>query len=75
MNSLKESEVAEDELLDAIALLDTCQTLEANGWKPKFEELNPPLHESVPSHIEAPKLELKQLPSELKYAFLGPDDT
>jgi len=37
MNSLKESEVVEDELLDTIALLDECQTLEANGWKPKFE--------------------------------------
>ena len=55
--------------------LDSCLTLEANGWRPKFEDLSPPLEQSVPIYTEAPKLELKQLPSELKYAFLGQDDT
>ena len=59
MNSLKKSDVGETELLDTIVLLDACQTLEANGWKPKFEELSPPIFKSVPSHTEAPKLELK----------------
>ena len=56
MNYLQESEVGETELLDTIVMLDACQTIEANGWKPKFEELNSPLDKSVPSHTEALKL-------------------
>ena len=35
-------------------------------------ELTPPIRTSIK---EPPQLELKQLPKELKYAFLGPDET
>ncbi|XP_041009309.1 uncharacterized protein LOC121253349, partial [Juglans microcarpa x Juglans regia] len=44
-------------------------------WRPKIEQL-PPLTVSLkPSANEIPTLELKPLPSDLKYAFLGPDST
>ena len=45
--------------------------IEVNGWAPKFEKL-PPIEDRVlPSEEKPPKLELKPLPSHLKYAFLG----
>ncbi|XP_042479737.1 uncharacterized protein LOC122060691, partial [Macadamia integrifolia] len=36
-----------------------------------------PLSNSIPKHsiVEPPKLDLKELPSNLRYAFLGPDQT
>ncbi|KAF5476286.1 hypothetical protein F2P56_008017, partial [Juglans regia] len=44
-------------------------------WRPKIEQL-PPLTASLkPSSNEIPTLELKSLPNDLKYAFLGPDST
>ncbi|KAF5477819.1 hypothetical protein F2P56_004432, partial [Juglans regia] len=44
-------------------------------WRPKIEQL-PPLTASLkPSANEIPTLELKSLPNDLKYAFLGPDST
>ncbi|XP_040987733.1 uncharacterized protein LOC121235452 [Juglans microcarpa x Juglans regia] len=44
-------------------------------WRPKIEQL-PPLTVSLkPSANEIPTLELKPLPNDLKYAFLGPDST
>jgi hypothetical protein len=46
-----------------------------NAWRPKFEELPPRNIMPVPSSVEAPKLELKPLPIELKYAFLGQEET
>ena len=49
--------------------------MEANGWAPQFEKL-PPIEDRVlPSKEKPPKLELKPLPSYLKYAFLGVEDT
>ena len=49
--------------------------MKANGWAPKFEKL-PPIEDRVlPSEENPPKLELKPLPSHLKYAFLGVEDT
>ena len=48
------------------------------GWKPRlesFEELPPYDSKSLPSHDSAPKLELKSLPSEVKYAFLRTEET
>ena len=51
------------------------EVLEVNGWVPKFEPL--PLNEdkALPSEERPPKLELKPLPSHLKYAFLGAEET
>ena len=40
-------------------------------WYSHVEELPPCESFSLPSNLETPKLELKQLPQELKYAFLG----
>ena len=49
--------------------------MEANGWAPKLEPL-PPIEDKVlPSEERPPKLELKPLPSHLKYVFLGVEET
>ncbi|XP_040988919.1 uncharacterized protein LOC121236533 [Juglans microcarpa x Juglans regia] len=44
-------------------------------WRPKIEQLSPLIASLKPSANEIPTLELKPLPSDLKYAFLGPDST
>ena len=57
------------------SIIEHNEVLEANGWAPKFEPL-PPIEDRVfPSEERPPKLELKPLPSHLKYAFLGVEDT
>ena len=63
----------ESEFLHSI--IERSEVLEANRWAPKFEPL-PPI-EDIALHLEEkpPKLELKPLPSHLKYAFLGVDGT
>ena len=49
--------------------------METNGWTPIFEEL-PPIKERVLlSKRKPPKLELKPLPSHLKYSFLESEET
>ena len=49
--------------------------METNGWTQRFEEL-PPVEERVFSSKEKPpKLELKPLPSHLKYSFLEGENT
>ena len=51
------------------------EVMETNGWTPRFEEL-PLIEERVfPSKEKPPKLELKPLPSHLKYSFLGSEET
>ena len=63
----------ESEFLHSI--IEHSEVLEANGWAPKFEPL-PPIEDRVlPSEESPPKLELKPLPSHLKYAFLGVEET
>ena len=63
----------ESEFLHSI--IEHNEVLEVNGWAPKFEPL-PPIEDRVLSSEERPpKLELKPLPSHLKYAFLGLDET
>ena len=57
------------------SIIEHSEVLEANGWAPKFEPL-PPIEDRVlPSEERPPKLELKPLPSHLKYAFLGVEET
>uniref|UniRef100_A0A2N9GF34 Integrase catalytic domain-containing protein n=1 Tax=Fagus sylvatica TaxID=28930 RepID=A0A2N9GF34_FAGSY len=51
------------------------EVMELNCWKPRFEELPKNENKALPSSVVIPKLELKQLPSGLKYAFLESDDT
>ena len=57
------------------SLVNESQIMEVNGWKPRFEELPKRNTKPLPSSIEVPKLELKQLPRDLRYAFLEPGDT
>jgi hypothetical protein len=47
----------------------------ANSWRPKIEELLPRLIESIPSSVQSPKPDLKSLPFNLKYSFLGEYET
>ena len=69
----EEVTTSESEFLHSI--IEHNEVLEANGWAPKFEPL-PPIEDRVlPSEERPPKLELKPLPSHLKYAFLGVDET
>ena len=44
-------------------------------WISRFEELPPRESRMIPSEDRFPSLELKKLPSHVKYAFLGEDDT
>ena len=54
---------------------DSSQVQEKKYWKPKPEELPPRTNKPVPSSVQPPKLELKPLPSDLKYSFLGENET
>ncbi|KAJ4718790.1 Transposon Ty3-I Gag-Pol polyprotein [Melia azedarach] len=53
------------------SLFDSLQVVNEDGWKPKFEELPQCDDAPVPSSVQPPKLDLKPLPSDLKYAYLG----
>ena len=66
---VEEVTTSESEFLHSI--IEHSEVLDANGWAPKFETL-PPIEDRVlTSEKRPPKLELKPLPSHLKYAFLG----
>ena len=70
---VEEATTSESEFLHTI--IEHIEVLEANGWAPKFEPL-PPIEDRVlPLEERPPKLELKPLPSHLKYAFLGVEET
>ena len=57
------------------SIIEHREVMEANGWAPRFEKL-PPIEDRVlHSEEKPPKLELKPLPSHLKYAFLGVEET
>ena len=57
------------------SIIEHNEVLEVNGWAPKFEPLPPIEDRALPSKERPPKLELKPLPSHLKYAFLGIEET
>ena len=68
-------EVTKSELDFLHSIIEHSEVMEANGWAPRFEKL-PPIEDRVlPSEEKPPKLELKPLPSHLKYAFLGVEET
>ena len=68
-------EVTTSELEFLRSIIEHSEVMEANGWAPRFEKL-PPIEDKVlPSEEKPPKLKLKPLPSHLKYAFLGVEET
>ena len=68
-------EVTTSELEFLHSIIEHSEVMEANGWALRFEKL-PPIEDGVlPSDEKPPKLELKPLPSRMKYAFLGVEDT
>ena len=62
----KEVTTSESEFLHSI--IEHNEVLEANGRAPKFEPLPPIECRALPLEERPPKLELKPLPSHLKYA-------
>ena len=60
---------------EATEEVDNVELLEVALWTSYFERLPPSGSLSLPSSAAPPKLELKVLPNELKYAFLGTEDT
>ena len=68
-------EVTASELEFLHSIIEHSEVMKENGWAPIFEKL-PPIEDRVlPSEEKPPKLELKPLPSHLKYAFLGVEET
>ena len=56
-------------------MLDTIEICELNSWVQKFKRLPPNENRLLPSSVKPPTLELKTLPSNLKYVFLGEKET
>ena len=69
----EEVTTSESEFLHSI--IEHNEVLEANGWAPKFEPLPPIEDRALPSEERQLKLELKPLPSHVKYSFLGVEET
>ena len=70
-----DEEVTTLELEFLHSIIEHNDVLEVNGWTPKFEPLPPNEDKALPSEERPPKLELKPLPTHLKYAFLGEEET
>ena len=71
---LNYSEHIEEELIQTVASLESLSPIRGKCSSyfislPTFNE------KTLPSVIQAPKLELKPIPEHLKYAFLGEDET
>ncbi|KAM1136405.1 hypothetical protein ACFX2B_034119 [Malus domestica] len=64
----------EENVVDVIAALDSAP-IHNPRWRHVYESLGVPKQPLIPSSEQAPKLELKLLPSHLKYAHLGVNET
>ncbi|XP_070667355.1 uncharacterized protein [Malus domestica] len=64
----------EENMVDVIAALDSAP-IHNPKWRHVYESLGVPKQPLLPSSDQAPKLELKLLPSHLKYAHLGVNET
>ncbi|XP_057491373.1 uncharacterized protein LOC130777106 [Actinidia eriantha] len=64
-----------EEVRQIYSLLDTTEVFEFNSWAPKLETLPPNENRLLPSSVQPPTLELKTLPFNLKYVFLGEKET
>ena len=51
------------------------QVEENHFWKPRFEELSSSIVKYIPSCIKASVVDFKSLPVDLKYYFLGENET
>ncbi|KAL3583078.1 hypothetical protein D5086_017410 [Populus alba] len=71
-NSSSETEFNESEDLQMVYFQEESK---ANSWRPKIKELPPRSIESIPSSVQPPKPDLKPLPFNLKYSFLGENET
>ena len=67
-------EVTTSELEFRHFIIEHSEVMEENGWAPRFEKLPPIEDRLLPSEEKPPKLELKPLPSHLKYAFIGVEE-
>jgi hypothetical protein len=63
-----------DDIIEAVQFLDASPP-HSSKYAPPFEMLEPTNTTLVPSIGQAPVLELKQLPTHLKYAYLGDNET
>ncbi|XP_028949409.1 uncharacterized protein LOC126603112 [Malus sylvestris] len=71
---LNYSEHSEEELIQTVAALESLSPV--RGKSSSYFISLPTSNEKTPhSMIQAPKLELKPIPEQLKYAFLGEDET
>ncbi|KAM2889737.1 hypothetical protein FF1_013323 [Malus domestica] len=62
-----------EEVIELVAALDSLPT--HDGKSPNHESIPVSTNKLLPSIIQAPTLELKPLPSHLKYIFLGENET
>jgi hypothetical protein len=60
---------------DDLQMVYFSEESKVNNWRPKIEELPPQSIESIPSSVQPPKPDLKPLPFNLKYSFLGENKT
>ena len=74
MNNLKLLPVKFNESED-LQMVYFQEESKASSWRPKIKELPPQSIESIPSSVQPPKLDLKSLPFNLKYLFLGENET
>jgi hypothetical protein len=63
-----------DDIIEAVQFLEASPP-HPSKYAPPFESLVPTNTTLIPSTVHAPILELKQLPSHLKYAYLGDNQT
>ena len=65
-----------DELIEEVnTLLNYVPLMSINEWQPKMMSLQLSSSPPLPYTVEPPKLELKPLLDNLKYAYLGPYET
>jgi hypothetical protein len=67
------SETKIDEF-DDVQMVYFQEESKANSWRSKIKELPPRSIESIPSSVQPPKPDLKPLPFNLKYSFLGENE-
>ena len=72
VNSIESNKQLEHDTSNINLLFDSCQTLQNDDEKPKFDELG---IIKKTKQQEASKLELKPLPEGLKYAYLKEEQT